>query len=506
MQDPPADDNNTAVVSSLVARIAGGFERTAPTFVAICLLTIVATRRYLSLSNADALLPSLMSTQHWTLFYWGQDRLANLVPLITMPVRDPIWNFRVQSLIVAGSFFGLIAGFVSFHLSAAGHRVRPLTHATITLVAGLLVMAPMKSIAGYRFVFEQLYCVSVAIYLLGAYAWIRRRAFVLGAVLVQVAVLVNPSLVLLTPLLWLLDDDPVGRLRRFAQMIAATTFAFAVANVASRTLTTGPHVDHPYDQFTMSHLRSGMSTVARNVAHSMSQALALTLVAVFVVVLAAGARQLPRRTVSVYGALPLFSALWFAAFSTNGWVEQNLHEFRYFYPLYVTYMMYAAGAVTEVLIATSNRRRRQATRGGSPSWVAMVWATAMALGVGGTIFATSRVDIPAIGAADDEVAAAREYEVSFVAGDYWSTWPVVIAGRSDGLDLFGVTYRSDPLLDAIRDTLDRLSRVQDGARVLCTIDDAQRCVSDFGSLIGRELAIGRIVSDRPLVIQLGAGP
>jgi hypothetical protein len=40
--------------------------------------------------HADSLLPVLISTQRWTPFFWGQDRFGMLVPLVAMPIRDPL--------------------------------------------------------------------------------------------------------------------------------------------------------------------------------------------------------------------------------------------------------------------------------------------------------------------------------------------------------------------------------------------------------------------------------
>ena len=60
--------------------------------------------------HADSLLTVLISTQRWTPFFWGQDRFGMLVPLVAMPIRDPLANLLVQGwLMTTGA---LLAPFV----------------------------------------------------------------------------------------------------------------------------------------------------------------------------------------------------------------------------------------------------------------------------------------------------------------------------------------------------------------------------------------------------------
>jgi|GEM_PF-2145943 len=61
--------------------------------------------------NADGLLPTIMSLQRLTFYYWEQDRFANLLPLLTAWIGDPTHNLfaqvalRVAAGMVAPVFF-----------------------------------------------------------------------------------------------------------------------------------------------------------------------------------------------------------------------------------------------------------------------------------------------------------------------------------------------------------------------------------------------------------------
>ena len=56
----------------------------------------VVLGRAVSLAHADTLIPSLVSLQRWTLFYWGQDRWGMLLPALAMPIRHPLANLLTQ--------------------------------------------------------------------------------------------------------------------------------------------------------------------------------------------------------------------------------------------------------------------------------------------------------------------------------------------------------------------------------------------------------------------------
>src|SRR5436190_6164551 len=51
--------------------------------------------------GSDSIVPVLVSLQRWAPFYWQQDRFGMLVPLIVMPLRNPLLNLAAQGWIMA---------------------------------------------------------------------------------------------------------------------------------------------------------------------------------------------------------------------------------------------------------------------------------------------------------------------------------------------------------------------------------------------------------------------
>jgi hypothetical protein len=57
---------------------------------------LVWARRLPFSENGDGLLETIMSLQKVTLYYWGEDRFANLLPAATLWIRNPTDNACAQ--------------------------------------------------------------------------------------------------------------------------------------------------------------------------------------------------------------------------------------------------------------------------------------------------------------------------------------------------------------------------------------------------------------------------
>lgn len=58
--------------------------------------------------NADMLLNSVMSLQKLTLYYWGQNRLLNVLPLSVSLIKNPSLNLASILILTSISFYGLL--------------------------------------------------------------------------------------------------------------------------------------------------------------------------------------------------------------------------------------------------------------------------------------------------------------------------------------------------------------------------------------------------------------
>jgi hypothetical protein len=473
---------------------------------AIAVLAAIGIHRYLRIATSDALLPGLISTQRLTTFYWGQDRLASIVPALTTPIGDEIVNARVQALILALAFFGLLAAFVWHHLRSTIERPSPGAAVVATVVSGLLVIAPLGRLAGYTFVVEQPYAASMLLMLVGTWLIVggaRLTTVACGGGLLLGATALNPTSILLVPFALLLTDDPRRRLRRLGCVAAVALASFALVSALSRTVGDENPNAAAYLDFSVHGTLDGLEPSYRMVSGSVSTTIAAALVAACLLVGALRFGSWSRRLMILYVMAPCFAAVHFLVFAGNRWVELNLYYFRYFFPLYATFMLAVAIAVTEATVAGEGIVRRRLAdhprrfRLGTTAW----WPALALAGAATAVFTTARTPIAAIDAAVPAADLARELDVQLVIGDYWLTWPVVMAGRADGADLLGVTGRSTAIEGEIMDVVGDSSESAP-LRVLCMGRDAPSCAADLAMFTDRTWEPDEVVSADPLVIDL----
>jgi len=479
------------------------------TVVVISLVTGVAIARYVSFVNADSLLSALISTQRLTVYYWGQDRLASVVPLLASPIRDDLWNFRFQMLLLGAAFFSLFLMFVRFHLRlTARHAVAGLA-ALGTGLAGFAVMTALTGSGNYVFIFEQIYALSLTLYLLGARMLVttssraRGMARCVGAVLILVAILLNPSAVLYVPVLWIVDDGGTGRRKRISIGVGVSVTAFAVGWLSSRVYFDGPR-QPAYFHFSLARAEHGFGKAVNNILAGVHPSVVCLLGVACIAILGLRWRSLPTRLRIAYIGAPIYGLLWLALFSGNEWVEMNLYYGRYFFPVYAAGFFIVAGAMAELVGLVHDRVDRPRMMLMLPTGVRLAASCAAAVAAVFVAVAwCANTEIPALRAAADGVDAARRNDVRFVVGDYWTTWPLVVAGRHAGLDLLGVTVRSvaihDEITSAVNDSLEQTGSV----RILCSSVEAEQCATQFAEFTQRGWFSQRISTPQePLVLDL----
>lgn len=89
--------------------------------------------------HADSYLYALVSLYRWTPFLWEQNRVGMLVPLLAMPIKNPLFNLLVQDAVFI--FAGLAAPVL-----LARYMLRDATFAVVGLLsaAGLVAFAPPR--------------------------------------------------------------------------------------------------------------------------------------------------------------------------------------------------------------------------------------------------------------------------------------------------------------------------------------------------------------------------
>ncbi len=414
-----------------------------------------------ALEHGDSLVPVLVSLQRWTPFYWDQERYGMLVPLLALPLRDPLWNLLAQRglLVLSG-----LAAVVLLARHVLAGRDWPLAGALAA--GGLLALAPAPWL--FEYLGDQPYGLSLALALAGlALAEPRPaagragpagrspRRLALALVLVVLAHWVNAATGLLLAALAaaragvdLLEGEPPARVRaRLAgdgALLAAGLLAGQLFLRLYAPLTGHPlRLDlGPLPPAAWPHAWGAFFGNAWRDASAWGAALAVAGLAGAALLSARPLRGHLAPALLRAGAL-LAAALAYALFAgTLRWVEENAFHWRYLAPSAVLVHVAAAALLAEPL----GRLPRLAGAAGAAA-LALVPAAAL-LAYGPPSPGRVRADLDRVaGRHTEDVLAAG---CQLVAGDYWSVWPAVwhaaLVSRERGAPraVWGISHRTNP--------------------------------------------------------------
>jgi hypothetical protein len=438
--------------------------------------------------HSDSIVPVLVSLQRWTPFYWDQERYGMLVPLLAVPVRDPLLNLLLQRglLVFAG-----LAAVVLLARHALSDRDWPLAGA---LAAGLLLLLAPDAWA-FEYLGDQPYGLSLALALAGlALAEPRPRApapftrsagrdsargrgtrVATGLLLVLAAHWVNAAIgflalalaavravadalegdVGLAPVRGLRPGSGAGprglraireRLRTDALLLAAGLAAswlwlqvYPTVTGKPLRLATGllPPAEWP---------RAWVAFLGNGWREGMGWFVALAFLAALgaaALLLSPALRPVAPGAFLRAGALAAAAVAYALFVGGLRWVADNGFAARYLAPSAVLLHVAAVSLVAEPLA----RLRRGAARLAFVAAVAAVPAAAL-FAWGSPSLATVRADLE--GTLGRHASDVRAAGCQLVSGDYWSVWPTVfetLRAAHDGGEpaaSWGICHRSNP--------------------------------------------------------------
>lgn len=403
--------------------------------------------------TSDSLLPVLVSLQHWTPFFWQQDRVGMLVPLLAMPVRNPLANLLVQNALyvwaLLAAFFLLarwmvrdgsyplvaVLGASTFLLLASASYCFDFLSNTFYGVwlslgfGGLLLLEarPGRQFSWWRW--------PAALLLLGLAHW----CFVGAGILLGPVVLFR-HLVLLPP-----KTGGVGPLRRWlggetGHALLALGIALLVG-LAMMGLATNQETY--VGGLPIARWPTSWGNLLGNAGWEMGPWWPLTLLAVALLPLGiASLRRRTGRALRLSAALLAAGGVYILFVGTRQWVEQNSFADRYTKP--AVFLWQAALAILAVVpvagLITPEWRRRLC-------WITAPVLLATALtAYGWPSLAGVRADLDqSLGGMTADV---REGRCTHIAGGYWNVWTAVFHAnlvryeRGEEGMVWGVTYRA----------------------------------------------------------------
>jgi hypothetical protein len=420
--------------------------------------------------DADSLLTSLISIERWTPYYWGDNRLGTLLPLLASPVRDFEYNLIVQTQLSVFAALGAVLLFQCFFSTRErGFTVRNLCAAQIVVLFAILVLRPTYRVVQVLFLPSHPYFTSLSLSLIAVAVLIFSRwktyiRYGVAAAALLVSFWVNwtnapliAGFVLLLPAgRERLRERLKARLPALLLVLGAFAAMYSYSQLYPRLVVTG--------FVPVAQIRETASRMLANAMDGMFYAnrFAALLLLASIAAAVRWRQQFLRNMLTFGGAqIILLLCLGFAiAIASSEWVIRNLYEWRYWtIPVAFVFLIgaaFLAGCVYDLL------RRITDSEWVTASLCVLLFVAAVVKAFGIPSVEHARTGIERVSSAD--YAKVKQLGCTHMLGDYWIAWSSVFYNRSHRIQppLWAVSLRSE-------ETQDLWSATPPGERNYCGV-------------------------------------
>jgi len=294
--------------------------------------------------NADILINSVMSLQKLTLYYWGQNRILNVLPLTVAWIKNPALNLAAVLVVTSMCFYGLlylISRFASFMTRTENEKETTLT--VFIIISSVFLFVFNAHFISEITIWHIEYSLPALLLIFSFFKLLCRkkstndwREFIAPVIAIILAIGINPSIVIpavLTPMATAIYRKSINLTE--ALLIIVSGFAFLIWHLVASAYNDASL----YNGFSLDILYSGLPKVIDGFLHSVNL---LMLLVLFVIILIGkvvlfglkdeqkyGFHENPVFLYATHMAI-LFSIGWLFLFSGNRWVETNQFSVRYF--------------------------------------------------------------------------------------------------------------------------------------------------------------------------------
>lgn len=441
--------------------------------------------------NSDGILFSIMSLRRVTPFYWGQDRYLNVVPALWSWIRNPMLNLQL-CLATFALGLALLVWRGSYWLSLRSGVPRFFAFAWVAWLAGALFSSHAVWVFG---VSCQPYAWSIWLIMWAAHVqWLQPRVswlrLLLVVALLMLAMGINPSAVVLVPVLFVL----LPRARRIESLIITGIAAGAMLSMQTwGALSLGASGD--YIGLNLASPWQALVDAALGLRTAFDHTRLMVLLAAVGLSVVWG---LHRRWVWRVWRLPLILALvaggWLVVFAHNGWVVASGSPYRYFYP--TCFLLPFAG----LLMVTQAASRNLA--------LSAALTVACMADVAPNLAVPTRPlqEYPVLQNAARHVAAAPRDQALILVGDYWRVWPALLMCVAEDRSCAAQTLRSGA--DSPSAVLEVVRAAETRASAVCFDLTAAECTTQLRYLLPWSVSYQakKQVERRVLVLTLAPRP
>lgn len=452
--------------------------------------------------NADILINSVMSLQKVTLYYWGQNRLLNILPLAVALLKNPTLNLAAILVLTSITFYG----FLYFVSRAAVNIVEEKNKSQITFKVFLIISSAFV----FVFVFTPNGISEITIghieysfpALLIIFAWSRIfpgrifigdwKLLILPGAAIILAVGVNPSSII--PIYFAAVATAFYNKRVRSNEIALLLISgvsFFAWSLVSRL-----HGSTSYNEFKLEIIGVGIQKVVGNFLGAINLDAIFILIAVFSIagilsVVQKSNEILDRKPVVTYitCSVILFSVVWLFLFSSSRYVELNQFHWRYFIYVVFSLVFLCALHLSNLLKYLDVNKSMS---------LAAVWAISAVIFLATPVARLNFDDYKVFQRVDALTAPGGH----LYSGDYWVVWPSVLRDMMNGYEAYGLTLRGEANKEAAREYALRVIKDNGSAIVYCLNDTVQNCIAQVNSVAGPLHAVeSKYIKDQVSIIK-----
>lgn len=439
--------------------------------------------------NADVILNSIMSLQKLTLYYWGQNRLLNILPFIVSPIKSPSLNLLAVLVFASVCHYCLLYLLSRSAVVLLGIKNKNELSLKVFAIISFGFVIIFKPFAVFEIaIWHYEYTLSILIFIFIGLRLDKNKSGnvdLVGLLAVSLigffAMGLNPS-VLIPLMFWVCARIFYKRKISFsdAYLLGSGLFFFVIWNVIS-----SKYGSAPYKEFNINLLSTGSQIVLSNMQSAINLPLLMALMALLfgwkiIHVSSVGGTESSKTSIVIYigNAAALFSLGWFLLFSASRWVELNKFSWRYF--IYIYFAIFFVVAIN-VALYISRLDSKKSSR-------IMAFVAVVAFSFLSPNLSWKNIDSYKI---FQKIEYLTRSDSNLYAGDYWDVWPSVFRDMMNGYESYGVSFRGEANEEMVRIYVKNKIASNGNVTFYCINDAVLNCKTQINKIAGPLLEIDR---------------
>lgn len=445
----------------------------------VLILSALTTNKYSpELLNADVIINSVMSLQKVTLYYWGQNRLLNVLPFIFSSITEPSVNLLAVLFFTSICFYLLLYYFSRMAVVLLGAGKNDEISLKVFILTSALYVFIFKPFAIFEISLAHIeYSFPALLLSFASFNMLRNQEsnnkflwLIISFLMIFTATGLNPST--LIPVVFVAIGSVFYKKKiRFGELslVTISVFSFVIWNAVSKK-----YGNMPYNDFKIEILLTGLEKVLNglfSVINLPYLLLLIILISLFKIIYLIYFKNSSHNNLFSFcsSSLVIFATSWFLFFSASRWVEMSLFVWRYF-----IFAIFAVLFMLSIYLLNFIEKLDNVK-----SWI-----------LTGTIFLLVSLSLIS------PIRSFSEYKVfqrvnsltepgsNLYAGDYWVVWPSVLRDMMHGHEAYGLTFRGDANRATVGEYVRKRINQNGSVSVFCLNDQAENCINQVNSIVG----------------------